>query len=377
MSSTTPGSDPEQRPAAGPVDDAAEVREPAQPDPQDTAAYEPAEPLPEPEAASDTPEADDAAVPPVTRSTASDSHDVDGDASATTAPAAATTAVEPDYVYEAEPAAAVDEPVEPAPTSRLDEAVERANAVPVASDPNDVGDRDVPEPIAAEAVRHETYVPSATVATGAAGAATLAPEPEPPAELAPPAPAAPQTVYVQAPTPPKMRSNRGFGLLVALIGTVVFALLYAGVSYLILLGRGDVAQASSVFTQFLLQPVFWVPVVAFFVGFAVLTLIVNRGPWWCYAVFGLLVGVFVYLSYIGAALLTVQAWTFSIDQANDFVAQRWLDPFAIVAGVIALEIPIWLGGWIASRGRAVSERNRLAREAYDRELAAGPQPQRA
>ena len=375
MSSTTPGSDPEQRPDPDAVDGGDEVRGPGETDPADTAAYEPAEPLPEPAAASDTPEADETAVTSSTTSEASDAPVVDG---GTTPAGPDATDAEPDYVYEAEPAAAepvVAEP-EPASTSRLDEAVERANAVPVASDPNDVGDRDVPEPIPAGAVRRETYVPSATVATGAAGAATLAPEPDLAPAAAVTAPA-PQTVYVQAPTPPKARSNRGFGVLVALIGTVVFALLYAGVSYLILLGRGDVAQASSVFTQFLLQPVFWVPVLACFVGFAVLALIVNRGPWWCYAVFSLLVGAFVYLSYIGAALLTVQAWTFTLDQANDFVAQRWLDPFAIVAGIIALEVPIWFGGWIASRGRAVSERNRLAREAYDRELAAGPQPQRA
>jgi hypothetical protein len=367
MSSTTPGSDPDQRPDPDAVVETGEVRGTAETDPADTAAYEPAEPLPEPAAASDTPEADDATVTSA-NPVASDEPVVESD----------TSTAEPDSVYEAEPAAAETVVVEPEPasTSRLDEAVERANAVPVASDPHDVGDRDVPEPIAAGAVRRETYVPSATVATGAAGAATLAPEPEvvPAAAVAAPAP---QTVYVQAPTPPKMRSNRGFGVLVALIGTVVFALLYAAVSYLILLGRGGVDQASSVFAQFLLQPVFWVPVLACFVGFAVLALIVNRGPWWPYAVFSLLVGAFVYFSYIAAALLTVQAWTFTLDQANEFIGQRWLDPFAIVAGIIALEVPIWFGGWIASRGRAVSERNRLAREAYDRELAAGPQPQRA
>jgi len=72
----------------------------------------------------------------------------------------------------------------------------------------------------------------------------------------------------------------------------------------------------------------------------------------------------------------VQAWTLTLEQANDFIAERWLDPYAIVAAVIAREIPIWLGGWIAARGRAVTERNRLAIEAYDRELAAGPQVQR-
>ncbi len=287
--------------------------------------------------------------------------------------------VEPAYEPEPEPVAVAAPVTEPEPveqpdaTARLDAAVERANAAPVASDPNDVGDADVPAPVAADSVRRETYVPAATVAAGtAAGAATLAPEPD----AVPAALAAPQTIYVQAPTPPKSRGNRGFGVLVALIGTVAFALLYAGVSYLVLLVQRDAVEAGTVFAQFVVQPVFWVPIVACFLGFALLAAIVNRGAWWYYAVFGLLVGVLVYFAYIGAALLTVEAWTMTVDEANEFIQQRWLDPFAITAAVIAREIPIWFGGWIAARGRTVTERNRLALEAYDRELAAGPQPQR-
>jgi hypothetical protein len=245
--------------------------------------------------------------------------------------------------------------------------------MPVASDHEEPSDADLPAPVAADSVRRETYVPSATAAAGgAAGAATLAPEPV----AAAPQPGA-QTVYVQAPTPPKSKGNRGFGVLVALIGTVVFALLYAGISYLLITMYGvGSADAGSSATQFLISPVFWAPVVAFFAGFALLAAIVNRGPWWCYAVFGLLIAVLVYFSYVGGALLSVQAWTLTLDEAQTFISQRWLDPLAITAFIIAREIPIWLGGWIAARGRTVTERNRLALEQYNRELAAGPQPQR-
>jgi hypothetical protein len=91
-------------------------------------------------------------------------------------------------------------------------------------------------------------------------------------------------------------------------------------------------------------------------------------------VFGLLVGVIVYFSYIGASLLTVAAWQFTPEQAADFIRQRWLDPFAIIAFIVARELPIWFGGWIAAHGRTVTERNRQAREEYERQLAAGPQP---
>src|SRR4030095_1877185 len=113
--------------------------------------------------------------------------------------------------------------------------------------------------------------------------------------------------------------------------------------------------------------VFWVPVVACFVGFALLALIVNRGAWWYYAVFGLLVGVLVYFSYIVATLLTLQPWTLSVDEATQFIQQRWLDPFAIVAAVVAREIPIWFGGWIAAPGRTGAERHPPALGASDRE----------
>lgn len=276
------------------------------------------------------------------------------------------------------PAATTPEPErEPeATTSRLDEAVARAKAGAATSDADGVDGVDdvdaTPAPIPAGSVRRETYVPASTaVAGGAAGAATLAPEPEP--LYVAPTPG-PQTIYVQAPIAPKAKGNRGFGILVALIGTVLFALLYAAIGYLLLLGEPD---PSGVFAQFLVRAVFWVPVVAFFVGFMLLAVIINRGPWWAYAVFGLLVAALVYFSYIGGALITVQAWTLSFDDASTFVSERWLDPFAIVAAAVAREIPIWLGGWIAARGRTVTERNRVALETYERELAAGPQPQRA
>ncbi|MFF2369843.1 hypothetical protein [Agromyces sp. NPDC058110] len=318
-------------------------------------------------------------------------------------------ALEPEPVAAPEPepvAAAPAPPAPPAPeppfdadaarTARLDEAVERANAGAATSvagasddfDPSlyesapavtpsepvhDATAEPLPEPIAAGSVRRETYVPPEPAAAAAAvGAATLAPEPA----LGAPG-SVPQTIYVQAPTPPKNKGNRGFGVLVAAIGTVAFALLYAGVTYLVLLGRGDQGAATDEFLKFLGGPywaLFWVPTVAVFVGFALLAAIINRGPWWTYAVFGLLVGVLVYFSYIGASLLAVQAWTLTFADAQKFIGERWLDPFAIIAGVIAREIPIWFGGWIAARGRTVTERNRLAIEAYDREIAAGPRP---
>lgn len=333
MSSTTPGADPERHEEeTGPVDDAI----------VDEAAREPAP------VASETGPVDEPAR-------------VEGEPFPTSADASAAEPADDDL----------------AATSRLDEAVERASAHPAPDETNGVDDLDdsaTPEPVAADAVRRETYVPSATMAAGTtAGAATLADVPEPVYVAPQPGP---QTIYVQAPTPPKARGNRGFGVLVALLGTVAFGVLYGALGYALYLNYGAPAGEAIGIADFLVEPTYWVPVVAFFIGFALLAAIVNRGPWWTYAVFGLLVGVLVYFAYIGGALLGVEAWTLTLEQANDFIAERWLDPYAIIAAVIAREIPIWLGGWIAARGRAVTERNRLALEAYDRELAAGPQVQR-
>ncbi|MFF2494371.1 hypothetical protein [Agromyces sp. NPDC058064] len=377
MSSTTPGpgsdddlrrdevGEPEAAAAPGGADETP-IESDDGTQPAHEWADEPAEatePEPEPVAGPEP----DAAPAAAAATPAADDHDAAASADTGPVEPGATT---PRAFEEPEP--------EASGTSALDAAVLRANAGADRSaddeDRNGIDDAGAtPQPVAAGSVRRETYVPASTAAVAtASGAATLAPEP-----VAEPAPAfGAQTVYVQAPEPPRAKGNRGFGVLVALIGSALFAALYAGIAYLLLLSQGDPAQVNTVFLErFLAKPVYWVPIVAFFVGFALLAAIVNRGRWWAYVVFGLLVGVLVYFSYLGGALLTVEAWTLTFDEAQSFIAQRWLDPFAIVAALIAREIPIWLGGWIAARGRTVTERNRVALEAYDRELAAGPQPQ--
>ncbi|MFE6965765.1 hypothetical protein ACFVAJ_11660 [Agromyces sp. NPDC057679] len=362
MSSTTPG--PES-------DDEVRRDETSEPAETDAASAEPVG-----AADSGTADGDEPIAPDDTAEAAGTAAPVAADDTDATAAMPADPAV-PDAA-EPDP---FDEPAQSdtAETSALDAAVLRANAGAETSasdddEGNGIDDADAaPQPVPAGSVRRETYVPASTAAAAAAsGAATLAPEPAP--EVAPPFGA--QTVYVQAPEPPRAKGNRAFGALVALIGAALFAALYAGIAYLLLLSQGDAAEVNTVFVErFLAKPVYWVPIIAFFVGFALLAAIVNRGRWWAYVVFGLLVGVLVYFSYLGGALLTIEAWTLTFEDAQSFIAQRWLDPFAIVAALIAREIPIWLGGWIAARGRTVNERNRLALEAYDRELAAGPQPQ--
>ena len=181
-------------------------------------------------------------------------------------------------------------------------------------------------------------------------------------------------VYIQAPTAPRYKSNRATGVLIALLSTAIFAAIYAVVAFALSgIGSLSIADTAAKFTDFIVLPIFYVPVIFFFVAFALLVLIVNRGGWWAYVLFGFLVAVAVYFSYIGAALLSVQAWNFTPDQAARFISQQWLNPGAIAAAVVAREVPIWAGAWIARNGRAVTTRNETAKAEYDRVLAAGPQ----
>jgi hypothetical protein len=246
-----------------------------------------------------------------------------------------------------------------------------------------------PAPVAAGAVKRETYVPAASVAdastsaTTGAGAATLAADDYaatsryPEYSQAPAAPVAPvqhTPIYVQAPTPPKNRGNRAGGILIALLATLVYAVLYAAVAFVIAaVNSTTVNGATTTFTEFLVRPVYYIPVIFFFLAFSLLIAIVNRGGWWAYVLFGFPVAVVVYFSYIGGALLTQAAWNLTPEEAGRFVASLWLNPAAIAAAVIAREIPIWFGAWIARRGRKITARNAEARAEYDRQIAEGPQ----
>ncbi|SDK29063.1 hypothetical protein SAMN05216282_104197 [Cryobacterium psychrotolerans] len=235
---------------------------------------------------------------------------------------------------------------------------------------------------------HEAYRPAATVGTAAAASDTAAAPTAPAApEYTPrgehpeyvPAAAATQTatqqpIYVQAPTPPRNRGNRATGVLVAALATVVYAALYALVAMIVVgVNVDSAAEATARFTEFVIRPVFYIPVLFFFIALAVLVALVNRGGWWAYVLFGFVVAAVVYFSYIGGALLTVQAWNYSPDEAVRFVNTLWLNPLAIAAAVIAREVPIWAGAWIARSGRSVTARNAETRAEYERQLAEGPQ----
>ncbi|WP_167138268.1 rhomboid family intramembrane serine protease [Diaminobutyricimonas sp. TR449] len=179
----------------------------------------------------------------------------------------------------------------------------------------------------------------------------------------------PQIVYISEPIPPKNRSNRGVGTLLAVASAVVFLVLYAAVAGLIIAMNIRGNEFFTLYASFIADPTFWVPVIVFTVAYILLVLIVNRAGWWAHVLGGFIVAVLTYLAFIGGALLGIEAWNFTLEEVTGFTDQLWYSPFAIAAFIIAREVPIWIGAAISARGRQVKTRNAEAREEFDREQA--------
>jgi len=197
----------------------------------------------------------------------------------------------------------------------------------------------------------------AAIATPAA-----APPATPPAG-APADDAGHRVVYVEAPTPPRSRGNRVVGTLLALVGAVVYAGLYALVSAVLyaVAGREIFGQE---FGAFVSSAAFWVPILVFVLAFVLEVVIVNRGGWAAHVFGSLLLAFVVYFASIGLLLLVGNVFAQSVT-----FAQIALTPQIIASAVIAREVAVWFGLGIARRGRSVRERNVEARATYDRELA--------
>ena len=173
----------------------------------------------------------------------------------------------------------------------------------------------------------------------------------------------PQIIYVTAPAAPRPQGNRGFGALIALLSTVLYAVLLALAGVLL----GLIAEGELSF-EFLGSGYFYAPVVAFLIGFVLLVLIANRAAWWTYIVGSILVGLFVYFGTIGFGLLG-SGVILEPERAGELFREQLAVPFVIISALLAREVSMWVGAGIAARGRRVKERNIAARENYDRELA--------
>jgi hypothetical protein len=174
-----------------------------------------------------------------------------------------------------------------------------------------------------------------------------------------------QVVYVEAPRPFIAKGNRGFGVLIALLSTVIFAALYA-VAEVIAEAINHVSQLDFAFITSL---DFYAPVLMFAVGFVVLVLIVNRAGWAAHVIGSIFVGLVVFFGGTGIILL-LHINQIPSNQVGQAFSQVLFDSGSIVAALLAREVSLWMGFAVAARGRKVRARNVDARVLYDQEIAA-------
>ncbi|KQR53794.1 hypothetical protein ASF88_02785 [Leifsonia sp. Leaf336] len=287
----------------------------------------------------------------------------DENAPATPAPAAAAPAA-PAPTIELEPVTASDDDIaaavarthtEPGATAAGDATVDTASPAQSAA----------PVIIAGEAAQQAA---AQQAAAPAAATAAYAAQPEPVA--APPmAPHPVAPIFLQRPEPPKRKSNRGVGILIALVGTVLFAVLWALAVVVVGAMIAPTSDFIPALIQFSTRSAAWAPIVAFFVGMVVLIQIINRARWWAYILGGLFVAILVYLVYIGAVLVDNGYFQKNPGERQILLNQVWVAPFAVLAGVIAREVSIWTGAWLAARGRKLKARNAEAQADYEQQVA--------
>lgn len=273
-------------------------------------------------------------------------------------------------------------------------AVERAAEVPatenaIGKDGSDVSETIESAPQAVPVVREPAIeVPSAVTPASVAQAAPLDSSPEGSSTEVPPVipPALPPVrdgeirisadhpmaaLYMQSPTPPEMKGNRGAGVLIALLSTVAFALFYAGALALWLAPNFPPSTfLSKGLLPWVLNWGFAAAVVGFFIGLALLVLIAGRAGWWAYVLGGLLVAALTWVvTLLGYALdarfagesVTLHPYSLVVDFGLFFPV--------LAAALVAREVSIWFGAWIGARGRKVKRQNAEALVEYENALS--------
>lgn len=174
-------------------------------------------------------------------------------------------------------------------------------------------------------------------------------------------PAGERVIYTNAPVPPKARSNRIVGALLAVAGAALFAVLYGLVGAAMISWRGT---GGLTVADFVTDAIFWIPVLFFTLGFVLLVLLVNRAAWWAHVLGSLAVALVTYVGAVGMLLLVT-----GIVGASPGLGVVATNPFVIAAAIVAREVSIWVGLLIARRGQRLVARNRADREAFDAEQA--------
>ena len=179
-------------------------------------------------------------------------------------------------------------------------------------------------------------------------------------------------LYMQSPMPPDLKGNRAGGVLIALLGTLAFAVLYAGIISA-MIARDF--PPSTFLTEGLLPWVtswgFIAGVVGFFVGLSILVLIFGRAGWWAYVIFSLFVGIVVWVATSATFALTGTP-DGPLVGAGGFIETARVLAFTVPtlgAAILAREVAVWFGSWIGSRGRRMTAKNAALLEEYEAALA--------
>lgn len=205
------------------------------------------------------------------------------------------------------------------------------------------------------------------------GADTAAPAEEHP-EFFRPKPEAESAVSAGAPLThndpaiEEPRTNRTGAVWIALTGGVAFALLYLLATILYSWAAftwGDNVGGRDLFTyvqnrsfNFASTPIYWLTSIAFFFYFTVLALFFYGAKWRAYVIGGLVVALLTYATAIAAGLFTVSAWTLTFREASAFMWRSIaFNPLILITLILAREIPIWFGGWIALRAKKLREKD--------------------
>ncbi|MFM9919055.1 hypothetical protein [Lacisediminihabitans sp. H27-G8] len=173
-----------------------------------------------------------------------------------------------------------------------------------------------------------------------------------------------QTIYVPSPVPPRRKGNRGFGVLIALLSSVVFAALYA-----VAIAAIHSVEIGAFRFDFFGSLAYYTPIAFFFIGFVIVVLLANRASWWSYVLGSLLVGLVVYFGSVGTSLLVNNVFALTPNSAARLFSVALTSPFIIAAALLAREVSMWMGALISARGRKVKVRNLEARDTFDRESA--------
>lgn len=164
------------------------------------------------------------------------------------------------------------------------------------------------------------------------------------------------------------RTNRTGAVWIALTGGVVFALLYLLATILYSWAAftwGDNVGGRDVLTyvqnrsfNFASTPIYWLTSIAFFFYFTLLALFFYGAKWRAFVIGGLVVALLTYATAIAAGLLTVSAWTLTFREAMAFMWRSIaFNPLILVTLILAREIPIWFGGWIALRAKKLRDKD--------------------